>query len=336
MTAREVGEAIAAGVRDVYADAEIELFPMADGGDGSLDALEFAGWERHQVTALDALERTHLASYVQSGARCFVELAAVCGLTILGPQERNPWITTSRGLGSAAGELAQKNEVWLGLGGSASIDGGAGFLQGLGVTVVDRFGREIGPGLTGLAAAHAIGEPPAAASEMRFLTDVGSPLLGQRGAIALFGAQKGLRDYAAAEAILAQWVDLLEAWCGYPVANVSGAGAAGGIGAAALALGARLESGASVIAELLGLERALEAADLVITGEGALDRGTLEGKAAWIVGQLAVDKPVLFVAGSCDDSRVFEDLGLHVCAGSGDVLAESEIRRLVASTLAKA
>lgn len=333
LTAREVADAIALGVRDAIPDADCVLLPMADGGDGTVDALTASGWERRTGPSVDALGHPVTVPYATRGDEAVIEMAAVCGIAALTPQERDPWRTTSTGLGVLARTLMPTFTLHLAIGGSASIDGGAGFLQGLRIPVLDADGRDIGPGLRGLGTAEVIGDIPVDIAPFTVWSDVLSPLLGPRGAIALFGAQKGVTDPVPAEAALTRWSSLLERWSGHAVADLSGAGAAGGVGAAALALGAEVASGAVMIAEQVGVTSEVSGADLVITGEGRLDSGTTEGKAAWVVATLAGSTPVLCVAGSCPDPAPFEARGWRVCAGAGSPLTARDLRSLVAASL---
>lgn len=333
MTARQAAEAIALGVRDAIPDAECVLIPMADGGDGTLDAMTSVGWERRESSSVDALGRFVAVPYATQGDDAVIEMAAVCGLAGLSLVERDPWVTTSAGLGLLARTLMRDHRVHLAIGGSASIDGGAGFLQGLGVRVLDDRGRDVGPGLRGVSTAHEIADAPDEIASFTVWSDVLNPLLGDRGAVALFGAQKGLTDPVAAEAVLTRWSELLQQWAGALVAGLPGAGAAGGVGACALALGAEISSGAFAIAERTGVDDQIRRADLVISGEGRLDAGTIEGKVPWVVAELAGARPVLLVAGSCPDPVTFEQRGYRVRAGSGQVLSESGLRELVAAAL---
>ena len=333
LTAREVAEAIALGVQDVIPDAECVLLPMADGGDGTLDALEAVGWARRVTAGLDARGRPVRVPYVTHDEDAVVEMAAVCGLAMLSPAERDPWVTTSIGLGQLARALMSEYRVHLAIGGSASIDGGAGFLQGLGIPVRDAHGADIGPGLRGLSTAASIGDVPVDLAPLDVWSDVWSPLTGPQGAVTLFGGQKGLTDPVPAEQIVTRWASLLEARFSSPVAERPGAGAAGGVGAAALALDADLESGAMQVADRIGVPEALLGADLVISGEGRLDRGTLEGKVPWVVAELAGGRPVLLVAGVCPDPGPFWERGFRVCAGTAGPLSAADLRGLVAGVL---
>lgn len=333
LTARDVAEAIALGVRDAIPDADCVLLPMADGGDGTVDALTASGWERRTAQSVDALGRPLTVPYATRGDHAVIEMAAVCGLAALPPQERDPWRTTSAGLGVLARTLMPEFTLHLAIGGSASIDGGAGFLQGLGIPVLDADGRDIGPGLHGLDTADVIGEVASDIAPFTVWSDVLCPLLGPRGAVALFGAQKGVTDPVSAEVVLTRWSSLLGRWSGHAVADLSGAGAAGGVGAAALALGAEVASGALMVAEQVGVTSAVSGAHLVITGEGRMDSGTTEGKVAWVVATLAGSTPVLCVAGSCPDPAPFEARGWRVRAGASAPLTVRDIRALVAASL---
>jgi glycerate 2-kinase len=251
LSAVEAAMAIAAGMRDTGVDAE-EL-PVADGGEGTAEVIAMArGGEWRAAAAADPLGRTMQARYlVLEDGSALVEAAEAIGLRRLAPEERDPLRATSRGLGElllAAAEAAA-GELLVGLGDTATVDGGAGLREVVG----DRLrGRKL-----------------------RAACDVRNPLLGPRGAARAFGPQKGATPELVEE--LERRLAAMEELRAY--AELPGAGAAGGLGAALAALGAELVSGAELVLELIGFRAQLPGAALVITGEGTVDRSTTEGKA---------------------------------------------------------
>ena len=283
--------------------------PVADGGDGLLDAFVAAGYERVAVRAADALGTTQSTSYVRRGDTAVIELAAVCGLAAVGPVA--PMAATSRGVGEvlAAALDAGATRLVLGIGGSASTDGGAGLLQALGAGVLDVAGAPIAAGGAGLATVSRIElttlHPGLAGAQLELAADVDNPLTGVHGAAAVYAPQKGADpdQVAALDAALTRWADVMAAATGVEHRADPGVGAAGGIGFAAVAaLGARMRPGVEVVLELMDFAGALAEADLVVTGEGSLDAQTLRGKAPAGVAAAAraAGVPVVAVAGRCD------------------------------------
>ncbi len=283
----------------------VDLAPMADGGDGTLEVFLRQGFASLPVAVVDAAGRPRASAIGRRGQEAVVELAATCGLATVLDRPLDPWGATSRGLGQAAAAAVANGatEIRLCLGGSASIDGGIGLLRGLGWEVVDAAGRPVAPGLAGLARAQAVtGSGPAGPMRWTVLADVISPLTGPRGAV-VFAPQKGLdaAGCATAEEALSSWAGVLREAFGRDVADLPGAGAAGGVGAAAAAaLGARIVSGAAQVADILGLAERVAACDAVVTGEGRFDEQSQQGKAAGVVIALAraAGRPVHVVAGS--------------------------------------
>ncbi|NYF15640.1 glycerate kinase [Microbacterium sp. AK009] len=300
--AADAAQAIAEGWRSVDPEREIVLCPMADGGEGTRDAFAAAipGARRQPSWLLlpatdDAQDRTGV-----------VELASTSGIELLGsPPRLRPWDADTRGFGEAiAAALAHGvSRLILGIGSSASTDGGAGMLTALGARFTDAAGQPIAPGARGLAtiaAADLTRLAPPPPGGVTVLTDVTSPLLGERGAAAVFGPQKGATpdDIPLLDAALARYADLLEADPDTP-----GAGAAGGTGFGLLAWGARLVPGAQAVAQLIDLPARLAAASLVITGEGSFDASSAAGKTVAYVQDLAAAQrlPVALVAGRVAD-----------------------------------
>lgn len=273
LSASAAAEALATGWRAARPADDLVEVPMSDGGPGFLDCLPGT---RITTLVLDPLARPVLAAYLLDGTTAYVESAEAAGLHLLDPAERDPAVTTSHGVGQLVlwAVDAGATRVVVGLGGSATNDGGRGFLE---------------------AAGHLAGVALVAA------TDVTSPLLGPAGATRLFAPQKGATpaQLDGLEAAMAHWADLVEARRGVAVRDLPGAGAAGGLGFALLALGATRVAGASVVADAVGLEALIPTCDLVVTGEGRLDGSSLRGKVVHAVAEaaLAAGVPCVAVAG---------------------------------------
>ena len=311
-----VAAAIAAGWSRVRPDDEILQRPMADGGEGTLAAVAAAlgdAAERRTVDTTDALGRPITADWLlpDGGRGAFIEMAAASGLARLSPDERTPENArraSTRGTGDLVGAAldAGVDRITIGLGGSATTDGGAGLLRALGVRLLDASGTELPEGGTALAS---LGRIDAAGLDGRLATtkvviasDVTNPLCGPRGAAATYGQQKGADPAAVAEldAALTRWGNAIEGATGRLVADIPGAGAAGGTTAGLLGFtSALVRPGVEVVAQLVGLAEALESADLVITGEGRADEQTLHGKTAIGVAMLAGPRrtPVVLLCG---------------------------------------
>jgi glycerate kinase len=312
-----VAQVIAAGWLRARPNDEVIQAPMADGGEGTLAAVAAALGERarrRSVAVHDALGRPISSDYLllDDGRAAFIEMAAASGLAQLTPEERTPAsarIASTRGTGELLRSAldAGVQRVILGLGGSATNDGGSGLLAALGVRFLDLAGGELQPGGAALAELIVIDpsglDPRLAKVEVVIASDVTNPLTGPAGAAATYGPQKGADPAAVADldAALGIYGAAIEATTGRAVADVPGAGAAGGTGAALLGFtNATLRPGVEVVAEMAGLDRSLEGVDLVITGEGRADEQTLAGKAAMGVATLAGGKsiPVVLLCGT--------------------------------------
>ncbi|WP_242610965.1 glycerate kinase [Blastococcus saxobsidens] len=303
LPADEVASAIATGIRRVLPGAELVLRPVADGGEGTVAAALRAGWSARTVRVSGPDGTPVEATYAVDGATAVLELASAAGRGLL--HRPAPLTAGTRGVGelvlAALDEGARR--IVLGLGGSASTDGGAGMLQALGVRLTDGDGADIGPGGAGLATLARI-DPAGldlriAATEVVVATAVDNPLTGPAGAAAVFGPQKGATaDHVAVlDAALARYASLLARTSGAWVERRQGAAAAGGTAAGAMALlGARVVSGAELVCDLIRLDEAFTGADLVITGEGALDEQTLRGRAPAEVARRAAAAGVRCVA----------------------------------------
>jgi glycerate kinase len=305
-----VAAALAAGWRRGRPADPVRLAPLADGGEGTLDAVAAAGgWSWSVAEATDPLRRPRSARFLRSGDRAVVELAEASGLSRLAESELDAWGASTFGTGQvlAAAIALGARRIVLGVGGSATTDGGSGLLRALGAHFLDGSGAELrsgGGALTDLAGVDLSGLSPALAElELVVASDVTNPLLGESGAAATYGPQKGASPAAVAalDAALGRYADVLEAAVGRRVRDDAGAGAAGGTTFGLLAITAHFRSfevrpGVEVCMELTGFGAALGSADLVLTGEGRIDRQTAFGKTALGVARRAAAAGVPCVA----------------------------------------
>lgn len=308
LTGLEVAAHVAAGLRSVLPELTVDVLPVADGGDGTLAAALAAGFDEIRLTAQGPTGEPIETSFARRGTEALVELAQVSGLVQLPGGTLAPTTATSYGTGQliAAALDAGCRRIVVGLGGSASTDGGSGLVSALGVRILDDRGNVVPPNAAGLAKAAGLdlsGVHPALADcELIVACDVDNPLTGPSGAAAVYGPQKGATPPLVTQLddTLAHWADLVAAATGADHRDVPGAGAAGGVGFGLIALcGARLQPGASIVFEMTGFHDALAKAELVITGEGSLDAQTLQGKAPAAVAAeaRALGIEVLAVAG---------------------------------------
>jgi glycerate 2-kinase len=330
LSAPEVSAAIAAGFREIFPDADYVLVPLADGGEGTTQAMVAATVGRTvPVRVTGPLGHPVAALYGLSGdgRTAFIEMAAASGLMLVPPGERNPLITTSCGTGELirAAISAGVSRIVIGIGGSATNDGGAGMLQALGMKLLDANGREIGFGgdaLSRLDRMDAAGlDPRLQEVVIDVACDVDNPLLGEHGASAVYGPQKGGTPemIARLEANLAHYAAIIERDLGRDIATAPGAGAAGGMGAALLVLGGRLRPGIELILDAVGFEAIARDADLIITGEGRMDSQTLSGKAPLGVARIAkrLGTPVIAIAGSlAPDAGAMSGHGIDALFGA--------------------
>jgi glycerate 2-kinase len=308
LTAAEVAEALAAGMQHVLPGLETVMLPVADGGDGTVAAALSAGFAKIIVDAVGPTGEPVQAPYALDGERAVVELAAVVGLSMLPGGRLEPLRSSTYGLGLVVADAIRRGAttIVLGLGGSASNDGGAGMAQALGARLLDANGHELPPegGALGKLAHLDLAPLRATLNDVTIIvaSDVDNPLLGPRGAAAVFGPQKGAvpQQVETLERDLRHWSQLVSNSTGRDDAQRAGAGAAGGTGFAALALlNADIKPGIELILDLIGFERRITGADLVVTGEGSLDEQSLAGKAPVGVARAAVRAgiPVVAVAG---------------------------------------
>ncbi len=286
LPADQVAEAVSDGIRRVLPDVEAVLRPIADGGEGTVAAALRAGFRPRPVRVSGPDGAPVEATVALDGTTAVVELATAAGLGML--DRPAPTTATTRGVGELvrAALDAGARRIVLGIGGSATTDGGAGMLQALGVRLLDADGADLPPGggaLGRLDRVDAAGlDPRLAGVELVVASDVDNPLVGPSGAAAVFGPQKGAtaEQVAQLDAALTRYAEVLGRDVGVDPSAMRGAGGAGGTAAGAVAvLGAHVVSGAGLVCDLVGLAEALDGAVLAITGEGAFDEQTLHGKA---------------------------------------------------------
>jgi glycerate kinase len=337
-TAAEVAEAIAEGVMAAAPEADFDLVPMADGGEGTTDAL-VAAMDGGKVEAMvcGPLTDPVVAEFgiLGDGATGVVEMAAASGLALVPEEERDARRTTTYGTGELIGQVLDYGlrRIIVGIGGSATNDGGAGMAQALGISLRDGAGKELPRG--GAALKHlaeidvSARRPELAETEILVACDVDNPLCGPRGASHVYGPQKGADGKAVKEldAALLHFGEVVEQQLGTAIVNLPGAGAAGGLGGGLVAfLGAQLVPGAGLIADTCGLKDRLEGADLVITGEGCIDSQTAHGKTPVSIAKMAKAHgiPVIALAGKLGENyeAVYQhgiDAAFSIAPGPGSL-----------------
>jgi len=320
LSAPEAAAAIAEGWRRVSPGDELRELPLADGGTGFLDVLHAVlGGQLHQVQVTGPLEGKPVdAAWLKVGDAAYIEMAQAGGLHLVPKEQRDPArakAASSRGVGELIAAAAADSEVRrivVGLGGSATTDAGAAALAVLGAVPLDESGDPLPDGGGALARCARLAGPPVLPERVRLVlaADVDNPLLGQHGAAAVFGPQKGADAAAVAEldAALGRYAEALATAVHQDPAELTsapGGGAAGGLGAALLACGGERVSGAGLVRELSGLDAAIESADLVITGEGSFDWQSLRGKLITAVAESAAARglPCLVLAGQVSVGR---------------------------------
>lgn len=285
LSAVEAGAAMARGVKSQYPEAEITTIPMADGGEGSLDALhQKMDFSWQHVPSLDPLLRSVPGRYGVKNTTAHIEMALVNRLQLLQPMEQNPMLTSTLGTGILVADALQRGvkEIVLWVGGSATNDGGVGLAKALGFRFLDKDGKELSPIGSQLLHIRRV-ETPGSLPEVSFqlMTDVDNPLLGSNGAAQVYAAQKGAspEEVLQLDKGLQQLANVLEQQTGRSIRNMAGIGAAGGIGACLAAFcDLKIESGIAGLLDLYGFTELLKDADVVLTGEGKLDHQTLQGK----------------------------------------------------------
>ena len=326
LTTFEAGRAVAEGIKAVYKDAETVICPLADGGEGTVLAITSStGGRLCSVKVCGPLGDYIDAEYgvIDETRTAIIEMSAAAGITLIDAEQRNPLQTTTYGVGEliahAIGENGCRSFI-IGIGGSATNDGGVGMLQALGFSFLDAGGNEIPRGARGLSSLAEIrcgGALPALAEcEFYIACDVTNPLCGERGCSAVYGPQKGATPETVREmdAWLADYAKLSARVTGCDAANTPGAGAAGGLGFAFVSyLRGELQSGIELVIGATGLEEKIKDADVVITGEGRLDGQTYMGKAPIGVARLAkkYGKPVIAFSGCVsEDAGMCNDHGI--------------------------
>ncbi|MCC9305553.1 glycerate kinase [Kitasatospora sp. RB6PN24] len=311
LTAAEAAARLAAGIHRAAPGTEVRRLPVADGGEGTLDAALAAGFSRVPAKVAGPTGLPVDAAFALRGDLAVVELAQAAGLSRLPGGRTAPLAAGTYGVGQLIGRAvgAGARRILLGLGGSAGTDGGAGLVQALGAGLYDEHGTELPPGGAALRRLHRLERGPLAdvlsGVEVTVASDVDNPLLGPRGATAVYAPQKGAEgaELAVLEAGLTRWAEVVREATGRELREAPGAGAAGGVGFAALALlGATVRPGIELLLDLLGFDEAVRGAALVVTGEGCLDEQTLHGKAPAGVAAAATGAgvPVAAVAGRVD------------------------------------
>ena len=333
LSAREGGDNIAAGLREVLPDAKIDILPMADGGEGTAEVIgEALGASWIKSKAHDPLGREIEARYARIDAQklAIMEMSEAAGMRRLQPSELNPEIATTFGVGEMLLDAAKHgvNEIVIGLGGSATNDGGLGMARSLGFQFLGD--KEIERPLD-LGELRRIENPQKLElPKIIGAVDVKNPLLGPNGATRVFGPQKGAtpEQLDKLERALARLADVVAQQFGFDYRNEPGAGAAGGLGFGLMSFcGAKIRPGFDVVAEAVGLESKIKDVDVVITGEGSLDRQTLEGKTPAGVARLArkLRKRVFAFVGRATEDRQVREMfdGVYQNARAGMSVEEN-------------
>jgi glycerate kinase len=311
-SSKQVGEAIREGILRVMPSAQVEVVPVADGGEGTVQALvDATGGRLVTVMVTNPIGEKVEATFgiLGDGQTAVIEMAAASGLTLIPPEKRNPWVTTTYGTGELIKAALEHGcrKIIIGIGGSATNDAGAGMAQALGVKLLDEDGNQIGFGGGELGRLRRIDMSglDKRASEAEFIVacDVDNPLTGERGASYVYAPQKGATPemLPKLDSNLRHFAEIVRQQLGIDVEHVPGAGAAGGLGAGLMAfLKAKLKRGTEIVFELVKLEEKIASADIVITGEGQIDAQTVFGKTPIGVAKLAkrYGKPVIAIAGS--------------------------------------
>jgi len=349
LSAAEVAEAMGRGIRKTMPNTTVDMCPIADGGDGTVDALLAASCGTEQVTEVSGpldgpvLARWGLLGTSHDGRKtAVIEMAAASGMALLDPAKRNPMRTSTVGTGQLIGAAldAGVQRIILGIGGSATNDGGCGAAAALGAKFVSSTGDRIDAPITGgmLVKIKAIDlsglDSRLSHTEVVVASDVTNPLTGPDGAAHIYGPQKGATPHQVAQLDegLGHLAELMRNQLGHDMSNMSGAGAAGGMGGGMVAmLGARLEPGAPLVLDALGFDHRVKDCDLCLTGEGCLDGQSLAGKACLGVARAAKRHGVQTIAlvGSIgsDAHRTLEAGLLAYYAISEGLTAEESIRR---------
>ncbi|AHF07157.1 glycerate kinase family protein [Desulfitobacterium metallireducens] len=349
LSSQQVGEAITEGIHKVFPEATSYILPMADGGEGTVEALVQARQGKILKTKVTSPLGESIESFLGQlpDGMVVLEMAAASGLPLVPAELRNPLVTTTKGTGELilkAMDLGAR-DIILGIGGSATNDGGAGMAQALGVKLLDKEGRELKPGGGELVRLASIDltqvDPRLKNTKITVMCDVDNPLCGPRGASAVFGPQKG----ASSEMVqildrnLEHYAQIIKEQLGLDLKDIPGSGAAGGIGAGLLAFtNAELKTGVETILDTVKFDQMQEEADLIITGEGRIDSQSLYGKVPMGVVKRAVKqaKPVLAIVGSIGPgAEALYDYGLSsiVSIVNGPMMLETSIEQAYELTI---
>lgn len=311
LTSLMVGKAVAEGVNKVYPEAQIRIIPIADGGEGTVQALIYSGDGEYLTRTVTSPLGDDIEAFLGMlpDNTAVLEMAAASGLPLVPADKRDPRITTTRGTGELIKYALDKGaqRILIGIGGSATNDGGAGMAQALGVKLLDAEGHELPPGGASLIRLHRIDthglDPRLADVPITVICDVDNPLCGERGASAVYGPQKGATPEMVRflDNCLDHYAKIIEEQLGISILDIPGAGAAGGLGGGLLAFTkARLQSGTEAILNTIRFDELLPDYDIVITGEGKIDAQSAYGKVPKGVGMRAqkLNKPVIAIVGS--------------------------------------
>ena len=323
MSAKEVCDSIEKGLLSVSREWEIVKVPMADGGEGTLEALvDATNGKIFNEKTLNPLGEEITSQFGILGGKniAIIEMASTSGLELISSEKRNPYITTTYGTGQLMLQALEQNveEIILGIGGSATNDGGAGMLQALGAKLLDKNGDEIGFGGYELSKLNKIdfSNLDKRLKKVKILVacDVTNPLTGENGSSYIFGKQKGATPemIEVLDKNLLHYSEIIKRDLGFDVNNIPGAGAAGGLGAGLLTLGAILKKGIEIVIEANELDKRIQGADLVITGEGSIDGQTRFGKTPYGVVSVAkkYNIPTITLAGNVGkDIDILYDYG---------------------------
>ncbi|MGR1392387.1 glycerate kinase [Streptococcus agalactiae] len=318
LSSLEAGNAIKESINEVISGADVEVHPLADGGEGTVEALTLGmGGTIETIPVKGPLgEKVH-ASYgiIPQRQLAIIEMAAAAGITLIATEERNPLHTTTYGVGEMIKDAISKGcrHFIIGIGGSATNDGGAGMLQALGYALLDKDNQEISLGAQGLADLKSISTDKVIEElkecDFKIACDVTNPLCGAQGCSSIFGPQKGADEdmITKMDTWLSNYATLATSVSEKADATIEGTGAAGGLGFAFLAFtNATLEPGIDIIQSEINIEKAISEADLVVTGEGRLDGQTVMGKAPIGVAKLAkkYGKKVVAFSGSVTEDAI--------------------------------
>lgn len=325
MTSLEAGTVIQEAIHMVQKETEVVVKPLADGGEGTTEALiEGLHGERIEKIVTGPLKDPVMAVYgwIEESKTAIMEMASASGIVLLKEEEKNPWEATTYGVGELIKDavLRGAKKIILGIGGSATNDGGIGMLKALGYEFLNQEGDPVGEGAKALSQIQIVQKKKDAISlehcQIEVVCDVNNPLCGKNGATYIFGPQKGVKieERETIDRAMSHFADVTESFLGVEQREIKGAGAAGGLGFALVAyLQATLRSGIDFVLEAVNLEEVLQGADLVVTGEGRLDHQTAMGKAPIGVAKLAKKhgiKVIAFAGSVTKDARICNEKGI--------------------------